>query len=56
MAHIDSTGFHHVRLTVTDIARSKAFYDALFGWPTAIDASGSVDEPGVTESVESTLR
>ena len=52
MALIDSSGFSHVRLTVTDIARSKAFYDQVFGWPTAVDASDSVDEPGVTESPE----
>ena len=52
MAHINSTGFAHVRLTVTDIARSKEFYDAVFGWPIAIDASDSVTEPGVTESAE----
>jgi glyoxylase I family protein len=49
MALIDSAGFAHVRLTVTDIARSKAFYDQVFGWPVAVDMSGSVDEPGVTE-------
>jgi catechol 2,3-dioxygenase-like lactoylglutathione lyase family enzyme len=52
MAHIDSTGFAHVRLTVTDIERSKKFYDDVFGWPIAIDASGSVNEPGTTESAE----
>ena len=52
MALIDSNGFAHVRLTVTDIARSKAFYDQVFGWPTAVDASDRVDEPGVTESAE----
>jgi len=52
MALIESSGFAHVRITVTDIARSKAFYDQVFGWPVAIDASGSVDEPGVTESPE----
>ena len=50
MALIDSNGFAHVRLTVTDIARSKAFYDNVFGWPIAIDASAEVDEPGVRES------
>ena len=52
MAYIDSSGFAHVRLTVTDIARSKKFYDAVFGWPTAVDASDKADEPGVTESQE----
>lgn len=49
MALIDSSGFAHVRITVTDIARSKAFYDQVFGWPTAIDQSASADEPGVNE-------
>lgn len=52
MALVNSSGFAHVRLTVTDIARSKTFYDRVFGWPAAIDASDSVDEPGVTESPE----
>lgn len=52
MALISSTGFAHVRLTVTDIARSKAFYDQVFGWPIAVDASSSVDEPGIKDSPE----
>ena len=52
MALIDSSGYAHVRLTVTDIKRSKAFYDQVFGWPIAVDASDSVDEPGVRESQE----
>lgn len=52
MALISSSGFAHVRLTVTDIARSKAFYDQIFGWPTVVDASGSADEPGVRGSPE----
>ncbi len=52
MALITSSGFAHVRLTVTDIARSKAFYDQVFGWPAAIDQSANVDDPGVRESPE----
>ena len=52
MALVTSSGFAHVRLTVTDIARSKAFYDQVFGWPIAVDASGSADEPGVKDSPE----
>lgn len=52
MALVSSSGFAHVRLTVTDIARSKAFYDRVFGWPVAIDTSDSVDEPGVKDSPE----
>lgn len=52
MALIRSSGFAHVRLTVTDIVRSKEFYDRLFGWPTAVDNSARVDEPGVRDSAE----
>ena len=52
MALISSDGFAHVRITVTDIKRSKAFYDQVFGWPIAVDASQSAGEPGVTESRE----
>ena len=52
MAIVNSTGFAHVRLTVTDIERSAEFYDTVFGWPRAIDQSASVDEPGVKESPE----
>jgi predicted enzyme related to lactoylglutathione lyase len=52
MALISSDGFAHVRLTVTDIGRSKAFYDQVFGWPIAVDESASAHEPGVTESRE----
>lgn len=50
MAIVESSGYGHIRLTVTDIARSKAFYDDVFGWPVAADLSHRVNEPGVTES------
>lgn len=52
MALVTSSGFAHIRLTVTDIARSKEFYDRVFGWPTAVDASSQVDAPGVHQSPE----
>ncbi len=52
MALVSSSGLAHIRLTVTDIAASRAFYDQVFGWPTAIDASAQADEPGVRESPE----
>ncbi len=52
MALVGSSGFAHVRLTVTDIGRSRAFYDRVFGWPVAVDTSAQVDEPGVRESPE----
>ena len=34
---IPVTGISHVRLTVTDLARSRACYDALFGWDVAYE-------------------
>jgi glyoxylase I family protein len=46
MPMIESPGYAHVRITVTDIARSKAFYDEVFGWPVVADASDRVHEPG----------
>ena len=52
MALVKSSRFAHVRLTLTDIARSKAFYDQVFGWPAAIDASDKAGDPGVAESPE----
>ncbi len=36
---------HHVRLTVTDVARSQAFYTEVFGLQVAIDAPPE-DDPG----------
>lgn len=45
-------GISHVRLTVTDIVRSKAFYQQLLGSELAFDFSDRVDEPGVREDPE----
>src|SRR5689334_22792397 len=52
MALVTSSGFAHVRLTVTDIGRSKAFYDSVFGWPAAVDNSARANEPGIVDSQE----
>ena len=52
MALIDSPGFAHVRLTVTDIQRSKAFYDQVFGWEIAIDASDKAGQAGIEDAPE----
>ena len=41
---VTATGFSHVRLTVTDIARSRAFYDALFGWDVAYELPADADD------------
>jgi catechol 2,3-dioxygenase-like lactoylglutathione lyase family enzyme len=40
-------GFSHVRLTVTDIRRSKAFYERLFGMPPGSDFSDQIDDPTI---------
>lgn len=52
MALVSSTGFSHVRLTVTDIRRSKDFYDRIFGWQVAVDSSAQADDPAVRQSRE----
>lgn len=41
---IATTGFSHVRLTVTDLARSRAFYDRLFGWDVAYEVPADADD------------
>lgn len=50
MALISSSGFARVPLAVTDIQRSKSFYNQVFGWPIAIDASDQADDPQVRQS------
>ncbi|MFJ8774662.1 VOC family protein [Streptomyces microflavus] len=40
---IHPRAFAHVRLTVTDIERSRAFYDAVFGLPVAFDLPPDAD-------------
>lgn len=37
-------GFAHVRLTVTDISRSRAFYDQVFALPVAFEVPTDADE------------
>ena len=41
---IPVTGYAHVRLTVTDIARSRAFYEQVFGLPVAFEVPPDADE------------
>lgn len=52
MSLVSSTGFAHVRLTVTDIRRSKDFYDRMFGWQVVVDSSAQVEDPAVLKSQE----
>ena len=42
-------GFSHIRVTVTDIHRSKAFYSRLFGMPPGSDFSDQIDDPTVRD-------
>ena len=41
---ITTTSIAHVRLTVTDIARSRQFYDSVFGWRVALEVPDDADE------------
>ena len=36
--------YAHVRITVTDIERSRSFYDAVFGLPVAFELPADADE------------
>ncbi|KZS54394.1 VOC family protein [Mycobacterium ostraviense] len=39
-----STSIAHVRLTVTDIERSRRFYESVFGWPVLIEVPDNADD------------
>ena len=41
---VTPTGYGHVRLTVTDVARSRAFYERVFGFPVAFEVPADADE------------
>jgi glyoxylase I family protein len=41
---IATKSFSHIRLTVTDIDRSRAFYDALFGFPVLFEVPPEVQD------------
>jgi glyoxylase I family protein len=41
---ITTAAISHVRLTVTDIARSRKFYDDVFGWPIAMEVPADADD------------
>lgn len=47
MALIDTTGIHHLRLTVTDLPRSRAFYGEVLGFQIAAESSGDPADPAV---------
>lgn len=41
---IPTSSINHIRLTVTDIERSRAFYEGLFAWPVAIEMPAETPE------------
>ena len=41
---ITANSIAHVRLTVTDIERSRRFYETVFGWPVLLEVPDSADE------------
>jgi glyoxylase I family protein len=42
---ITTTSIAHIRLTVTDIARSRQFYENVFGWRVALEDPEDADGP-----------
>jgi glyoxylase I family protein len=41
---INTSSIAHVRLTVTDIERSRRFYEGVFGWPVLIEMPEGADD------------
>jgi catechol 2,3-dioxygenase-like lactoylglutathione lyase family enzyme len=41
---VATQSYAHIRLTVTDIQRSRAFYDDLFGLPNAFEVPANADD------------
>jgi glyoxylase I family protein len=41
---LSSTSVAHVRLTVTDIERSRQFYESVFDWPVLFEVPDNADE------------
>ncbi len=40
---INATSIQHIRLTVTNIARSRQFYENVFGWQAALEVPADAD-------------
>ncbi len=41
---INTASVAHIRLTVTDIERSRRFYESVFGWSVALEMPDGADE------------
>jgi glyoxylase I family protein len=49
---VQISGCHHLRLTVTDIARSKAFYTEVLGFQVLAESPGDPSDPAVRQDPE----
>lgn len=49
MSLISTTGLHHLRITVTDLARSRAFYEDVLGFEVAAESPGDPSDPAVRD-------
>jgi glyoxylase I family protein len=47
MATIETTGLHHLRITVTDLRRSREFYTGVLGFRVAMESPGDPADPAV---------
>jgi catechol 2,3-dioxygenase-like lactoylglutathione lyase family enzyme len=47
MGLVDISGCHHIRLTVTDIARSLEFYTDVLGFNVLVRSPGDPEDPSV---------
>jgi glyoxylase I family protein len=41
---INTSSVAHIRLTVTDITRSREFYESVFGWPVNLEVPVDADD------------
>ena len=49
-AHVAVGSLHHLRLTVTDIERSRQFYTSMLGFQVAVDHRRPATRPTPTRS------
>ena len=53
MSHLPVGPVHHLRMTVTDVERSKAFYTEVLGFEVAVDGPPPPEDASHDEIVES---
>ena len=53
MSHLPTGSIHHIRMAVTDVDRSKAFYTEVLGFDVAVDAPPPPDDEHYNAMVDS---